>query len=655
MNHDLFRTVWRVGLTMAAAAIGAGCAGAPKARRAEPAGGSLPLQLAIAGDPADPYRGRRSAKRGALAAEEDEAVAAAVKWLAAAQQSDGSFGPGRSVLATAAALWALLGETAELKSNPHAAAVRRAAEFLARAQDEAGLISGSRQRVDPEAHALATWVLAEYCLRGGDEAIRPVLEKAARAILDKQQPGGGWYHDYQTFDRHHVYARRHTLTAAWQLHALIAAGRAGVETPGLADGIGHGVRDLLSVQNLATGKFGAESRGVGPLGNTAAALTVLQALGQGKSAPALAGLRALDEALYPTQAGNKWTLGESFFTLWAVYNQGGGLYQDWRPRMVAELLAYRRPDGSWPLPPLDKRGGPVYATALCAIMVQTPVRARPAEAWFPAAAGPPMWQARKGARRMYLLGAIPVEAEDVFRLDGRVHEALAAADVLLLTTREPRWFQYEASHLFYADEDKALGDYLSAKGASELKPFFESALFKEVERDYWRPVGLLAGALAVFLQNQAPPVSATGLGEYFARRVPPDIPAADLLEAGDVEELLAGLAPAEEEALLLAAYRERDRWAGHWSRTQAAWRAGEVEALAGVMNELRTRHPDAAATLDGVLASVTARMIKRVEAAVKSARVSFLVTDVWLLLGPHGLLAALEREGYAVERAAAAP
>src|SRR5262245_27790418 len=145
-----------------------------------------------------------------------KATAKALEWLAAKQNSDGSFSDGRYVHDTAMTSFALLAFMsqghlpAQGKYGPE---VNKAARFLmAAAKPNKVQIEGKPRDVvllvgargdDRDAmyrHGIATLALAELWGSTGDDEIKPVLEKAVQLIIGTQNQQGGWRYRPQPID-----------------------------------------------------------------------------------------------------------------------------------------------------------------------------------------------------------------------------------------------------------------------------------------------------------------------------------------------------------------------------------------------------------------------------------------------------------------------
>jgi uncharacterized protein len=82
-------------------------------------------------------------------------------------------------------------------------------------------------------------------------------------------------------------------------------------------------------------------------------------------------------------------------------------------------------------------------------------------------------------------------------------------------------------------------------------------------------------------------------------------------------------------------------------RTLAAWRSGDVEALAAVMAEDLDRYPGA---YDRFIVARNVRWLAPIEAMIRQGGTHFVVVGAGHLVGDGSVIALLEAKGYAVER-----
>jgi hypothetical protein len=105
-------------------------------------------------------------------------------------------------------------------------ALKKGVAFLLTTQDPTGLLRDQTSIV-MYSHGLATWALAEYLVVTGQDApvgLRPAVDKAVKLICKAQGPKGGWR--YQP-----IPADGDLSITGWQLLALRAAARAGIDVP----------------------------------------------------------------------------------------------------------------------------------------------------------------------------------------------------------------------------------------------------------------------------------------------------------------------------------------------------------------------------------------------------------------------------------------
>ncbi len=111
------------------------------------------------------------------------------------------------------------------KKSRHGAVVKRGVYWLVSSQDADGLLA---DRIDPKfnySHGMATAAVAEAYAASGDARLRSSVEKATRFIIKSQRPSGGW--DYRDKPGN----RADVPITGWQITALAAARRSGVEVP----------------------------------------------------------------------------------------------------------------------------------------------------------------------------------------------------------------------------------------------------------------------------------------------------------------------------------------------------------------------------------------------------------------------------------------
>jgi hypothetical protein len=503
------------------------------------------------------------------------------------------------------------------------------------------------QRKDPVAQALATLAIGEVNALASTPTLREAVERAASAILRFQQKEGGWYHDFQTFDRHSRYSRRDTLVSAIQLQALHGAWWAGLAVTGLEDAVRRGLEDLLSVQDPQSGQFGAESRGVGPLGHTGAALWALQAYGLGRGDPALAALRALDEGLDPTRSSGKWTLMDTWLTMQAVFNQGGDLWTAWKSRVTGELVARQDADGFWTVPPVEKRMGVPCATALSLLILQTPYRLSPATTWFPDQPHPPRWRLKREGVSHLVLGSIPVTAAGRF-LSAAGETDPSAYNRLVIPVADRRAFFRQLGNASVLPDGETLEDRLSPESWSQVSARLKKWGVAEADVAALRPWALAMGCWGAAQES----LGITPDSQLAARLVEETrgkMESTGLLTAEEVAGWLNEASAEEVETVLAASMRAGADAADLYGEMLDAWRGGNPQDLEAWLAARRESEPEAADVLDKLVERANQAMLPRLLASLEQDP-CLVVLDVWNVLGPRGMLGLLREQGYEVEQ-----
>jgi len=200
------------------------------------------------------------------------------------------------------------------------------------------------------------------------------MEKAVQAILDGQQPAGGWSYRFSKA------ARRDTSVSGWMIQALKSAAIAGAENPGIRAALDKAAADLKSAQNPETGRFGYTEPGTGSLGCTGIGVLCLQLLGQGAEKEARQGLQALREAKieWDSDRENTWPLYEWYYITQAKFHHGGQTWSNWNSEFARIYVKQQNDDGSWPAASKwEASNGPVYSTTLAALTLQVYYRMLP--------------------------------------------------------------------------------------------------------------------------------------------------------------------------------------------------------------------------------------------------------------------------------------
>ena len=341
-------------------------------------------------------RMRQAGKLGG-SRETEEAVEAGLRWLAAAQESDGSWDPrrwggGRERAVsdhhrrsagsraqsgiTSLALLAFLGRGhTHMQSGTYQDTVRRALEYLAAHQRHNGDLAGQATLfASMYCHGMATLALSEAYGMTGDARLRPFVERAVGYSLSCQnkQTGGWRYRPGDTGD---------TSQHGWQVMAIKSAELAGIPiSAATKQGIVH---FLTYVSSGEQGGLACYRPGQPPSrAMTAEALLCRLFTGAAPKSPLAdeAATYLLEEP--PASSHGKMNLYYWYYGTMALYHRQDALWNDWNYALQAALLSTQHRSGalagSWsPATQWGNYGGRVYSTAMATLCLEVYYRFLP--------------------------------------------------------------------------------------------------------------------------------------------------------------------------------------------------------------------------------------------------------------------------------------
>jgi len=323
----------------------------------------------------------------------------ALQWLKRNQRGDGSWkynGDDRRIGIAGLGLLAFLAHGETLSSEKYGKTIDKAINFLISKQKPNGAICLFTENKFtlhcPYEHAIATYALAEAYGMTRLPELKPVMDKAVKLIIDKQQVGGGWDYYYRSYAES---KRRDTSLNGWHVQALKAAEIAGSKVPGIKESMEKAVKDLKDYFNGATSMFWYESKTKDTertlsderlLNNTAIAVLALQLTGHGEDDEVKRGLNALKSAScnWYNKVRISWLYGWYYITQAKFH--GNSNWEKWNNQFANTLTSNQQPDGHWDGSRIDNpdkhysnehRYGPAYNTILAALTLQVYYRNLP--------------------------------------------------------------------------------------------------------------------------------------------------------------------------------------------------------------------------------------------------------------------------------------
>lgn len=288
----------------------------------------------------------------------DEGVLKGLRWLAARQNSDGSWGASRKGAMTGLALLAYLARCETPYSEEFGETCQKGLVFLINlgGRNNGVLSETPGDKTLPYEHAIAAYALAEAqtlctALHITLPGLAQAAQKAGEFITAHQGYGGSWYYWYREAPGRETYMD--LSLSGWNLQAVKAMDRTGLPVAGVRESLLKALPFFKNMSNPATGQFaytGQDYRpsmtGVGVLG--------LQLIGAGSSDEALLGLKWIEANRKNLDYSSaQWDLYMNYYCAQAMINRGGPAWRSYGRELGTALLRNQREDGSWP-PPANK-------------------------------------------------------------------------------------------------------------------------------------------------------------------------------------------------------------------------------------------------------------------------------------------------------------
>jgi prenyltransferase beta subunit len=296
-----------------------------------------------------------------------KATAKALEWLAASQNSDGSWGEGRyphNTAVTSFALMAFLSQGHLPGQGLYGPEVAKGARFLIAAARSDGYLVGARGG-NMYCHGMATLALAELWGMTGNDEIKPVLEKSVDLIVRCQSREGGWRYDPQP-------SGADISVTIMQVMALRAAKNSGLHVPDST--ITRALEYMKACHEPRSGGYNYQPGRADPgFARTAAGVCVLQLLGRYDAKE----IERAAEFLEQKNDDKKHYWYGQYYAAHAMHQVGGKKWEDWYSRIRTRLLSKQVANGSWSGGGSDDGVGPQYTTAIAVIILSIPMNYLP--------------------------------------------------------------------------------------------------------------------------------------------------------------------------------------------------------------------------------------------------------------------------------------
>ncbi len=338
----------------------------------------------------------------------EQAIKSGLEWMKRQQKAGGNWelhagypDAGYAVLrtdtgATALALLAFLGDGHTQNDGDYQDTVRRGLKWLRGIQKPDGDYHDHTElgrQTAFYAHSHATIAICEAYALTGDQELAASAERAIQFLLTSQHPSeGGWRYQPQERD-----SMGDLSVTGWGLMALNTARMASIEVPPEAFGRVSFFLDQVALQEGALYRYlpsdppGKVSRAM-----TACGLLGRQWLGWSRDDPAMSeGVEwLLRPEFAPQWSDGKRNVYEWYYVGQTLHNLGGDRFKRWFETVQNLIVENQKRRGSRKAPedvvgswsPVEPSGSPdeyankagrLYMTAMCLLVLETPVRHAP--------------------------------------------------------------------------------------------------------------------------------------------------------------------------------------------------------------------------------------------------------------------------------------
>ena len=268
-----------------------------------------------------------------------------------------------------------------------------------------------------------------------------------------------------------------------------------------------------------------------------------------------------------------------------------------------------------------------------------------------AAAESSVWKAHKGDAVIYLGGTFHILRATDFPLPPEFDKAYRASDVVLFETdvdklREPSTQQKLLAQGMYAD-GSTIDKHLSDRSYGELSAYCASNGIPLTALSRFKPSMLMMTLTLMELTKLG--VTQQGVDTVFYERAQKDKKAVRGLETVDEQiTLLISMADGDEDDFVSYSLRDMKTIRDQFEALEQAWRKGDAARLDELLvSEMKTEYPKLYRKL---VLDRNRNWLSSIDALQKSPGTKFILVGAAHLVGPDGLIEALRKRGYRVDK-----
>lgn len=262
-----------------------------------------------------------------------------------------------------------------------------------------------------------------------------------------------------------------------------------------------------------------------------------------------------------------------------------------------------------------------------------------------------VWKAQKGKSVIYLGGTFHILRDTDYPLPVEFDKAYKASEIMVFETdigklQDPSAQQKLLAKAVYAD-GTTIDKHLSAQTYSELRAYCETNGIPLESLSKFKPSMLMVTLTLMELIKLG--VTQHGVDQFFFGLANQDKKAVEGLETVDEQiNYVVSMADGIEDEFVAYSIKEMKTIKEQFENLANAWRKGDTAKLDELMvADLKTRQPKLYKKL---ITDRNRNWLSLIETYQKSLQTRFVLVGAGHLVGPEGLIEALKKKGYKIDK-----
>jgi hypothetical protein len=262
-----------------------------------------------------------------------------------------------------------------------------------------------------------------------------------------------------------------------------------------------------------------------------------------------------------------------------------------------------------------------------------------------------VWKAQKGNSVIYLGGTCHVLRESDYPLPPEFDKAYQSSEIVVFETdlgklQEPSTQQRLLAKSMYSD-GSTIDKHLSAQAYATLSAYCEASGIPLQALLQFKPSMLMITLTIMELMKSG--VSQQGVDQFFHDLAKKDGKVVAGLETVDQQiDFVASMADGNEDEFVTYAIKDMKTLKQQYGILVEAWRTGDTVKLQEIMvSELKSRWPE---LYNKLITDRNRNWLPKIEAYRQTPQREFVLVGAGHLVGPDGILAALQKKGYTIDK-----